>query len=370
MTRRGVTSRAGAHETPAALGYRMPAEWEPHGRTWLAWPHNQSDWPGKAAAIPWVLAEVARQLHQTERVGIVVRSAQEQRSVRRLLERVGVPSGAVDFFRHPTDRSWTRDYLPSFVIRRTSRGRQHLGAVKWRFDGWARYSNYRQDEMAGAAVAARFACRTWEPTYQSRGRSRRVVMEGGAIDVDGEGTALASEQCLLSGRRARNPGLGRAGTEQVFCEHLAARKVLWVSGGLAGDDTSGHVDDFVRFVAPAKIVLSEARDRRDPNHRSLARARERLTGVVDARGRKLEIVALPLPAPLFFGKDRLPASYANFYIANRTVLVPTFNDPADRVALGLLSELFAGRRVVGIHCVDLVLGLGTLPPQDEGLKSA
>lgn len=336
---------------PRELGFRMPAEWERHAATWLAWPHNATDWPVKGLMVQWVFVEMARQLQLGERVRFLVESAADQRAARAALEKSGVDLGRVDFLRIPTDRSWTRDSLPLFV----TRGRE-LAAVKWRFNGWARYRDHAADDAAGFSVAEALGVPLCVP---ADGR-RRVVLEGGAIDVDGEGTLLATEQCLLSGPHARNRELGKAGTERVLSDHLGVNRVLWLPEGIAGDDTSGHVDDFVRFVAPGRVVLCDEPNRKDENHRVLRRARERLAGARDARGRKLEIVSLPMPEPVAFAGQRLPASYANFYIGNAVVLVPTFADPADCRALGILAELFPERRVVGIPCRDLVLGLGTL----------
>jgi len=186
------------------------------------------------------------------------------------------------------------------------------------------------------------------------------VLEGGAIDTDGEGTLLTTEACLLGSERARNPGLDRAGNERFLSDYLCIDKVLWLPGGIAGDDTSGHVDDVARFVAPGRIALGLEQDPEDPNYAFLQAAREYLQGERDARGRRLEVIELPMPAPRYHAGDRLPMTYANFYIANERVLVPTFNDPNDRVALGVLAELFPERQVVGIHCLDLVLGLGAI----------
>jgi agmatine deiminase len=335
--------------TPADLGFRLPAEWEPHAATWIAWPHQRADWPGKADAIVWVFAELVRQITRGERVRILVSGSGAERQARHLLDRSRVDLAAVEFFRARTDRSWTRDYLPLFVVR----GRE-LGAVKWRFDGWARYRNHDQDEAAGQMVAEARARRRFFPVAPVRGRLRRVVLEGGAIDVDGTGTLVTSDPCLVSGPHGRNRGLGRDGVERALVEQLGVSRVLWLGEGIAGDDTSGHVDDFVRFVAPGRVVLCEERRRSDPNTRSLRQARAR----IEEAG--IEIVPLPMPDPVYFGRHRLPASYANFYVANEAVLVPTFNDPRDRIAIGILSDLFPRRRVVGIHCLDLVLGLGTI----------
>ncbi len=341
-------------ETPREAGYRMPAEWHPHAATWLAWPFHRTDWPGKKGAIPWVFAEIARQLQEGERVRLLVRSADEQARAEKVLARAGVSLARVDFVRAATNRSWTRDSLPLFVVAAPG---APLGAVKFRFNGWARYRDHALDDAAGELVARRFAARRWFPVDAG---GRRVVFEGGALDVDGEGTLLATEECLLTGRFARNRELGREGTEAVLRDALGIERVLWLGSGIAGDDTSGHVDDFVRFVRPGVVVLATEPHAADPNHRPLAACREQLEGQRDAQGRRLELVALPMPSAIHYGGLRLPASYANFYVGNEVVLVPTFNDVADREALGILAELFPDRRVVGIHAVDLVLGLGTL----------
>ncbi len=339
----------------------MPAEWEPHAATWLAWPHEVTDWPGKFAAIPWVFAELARVLTRGERVRLIVRGPRDRLAARGALGMSGVNLSRVDFVTAKTDRSWTRDFVPTFV-KRAKRGKRGgaLAAIGWRFNGWSKYKNHHADAKAGAAAATWAGVPLLAPVLTLGRRPYHVVLEGGAIDVDGEGTLLATEECLLDGKQARNPKLGRALTEQVLRDFVGAERVLWLGRGIAGDDTGGHVDDFARFVAPGRIALSLETNGRDPNHRVLSEARERLSGARDARGRRLEIVPLPMPAPVAFKRQRLPASYANFYVANDAVLVPTFDDPQDRVALGVLGELFPEREVVGIHARDLVLGLGTL----------
>jgi agmatine deiminase len=341
--------------TPAALGFRMPAEWEPHAATWLAWPHNARDWPGKFGAIPWAFAEIIRAVAASERVRLVVKDAAHEAAARRALAKAGADLGQLDCFRAATDRGWARDMCPIFVVREKN-GARELGATSWRFNGWAKYPNWRRDDTAKDRILARLGVPTWQPEVGGR----RVVLEGGAIDVDGEGTLLATEECLLSDVQARNPGLGREGSERALRDFLGAERVIWLGDGIAGDDTHGHVDDLARFVRPGVVVLAAEDDPRDANYRALAENRERLEGARDAKGRTLEVVPLPMPAPLHFDGVRLPASYLNFYVTNGAVLVPTFNDAKDRVALGVLAELFPGRRVVGIHAVDLVWGLGTI----------
>jgi agmatine deiminase len=269
---------------------------------------------------------------------------------------VGVDLGRVDFFRVPTDRSWTRDSCPLFV----KNGAGEVAITNWRFNGWAKYANHRRDDAINDRLAQRLKLRQWQPTVSLEGRPWRVVLEGGAIDVNGAGTLLATEECLLDAVQARNPGLPREALEAVLADHLGARKVLWLGRGIAGDDTHGHVDDLARFVDPETVVIAEETDRADANYEPLRENRARLERMTTADGRPLRVRTLPMPRPLLLDGVRLPASYANFYIANAAVLVPTFNDPADRRALDILAGLFPDRTVVGIHAVDLVWGLGTL----------
>jgi agmatine deiminase len=337
--------------TPAALGFRMPAECEPHAATWVAWPHQRGDWPGKFAAIPWVYAEIVRHLALSERVNVVVPPGEDER-VRRILRRSAVDLDRVVLWPLPTDRGWLRDSGPIFVIGPGG----ELAATDWRFNGWAKYDNWRHDDAVPAALQKLHGWRGWQPEHNGR----RVVLEGGSIDVNGAGLLLTTEECLLSGVQERNPGFTRSDYEQVFADYLGVRKVLWLGKGIAGDDTHGHVDDLARFVGPRTVVTVIEADPADPNYGPLCENRERLRGMTDLDGRRLEVVELPMPAPVVFRGQRLPASYANFYVANERVLVPTFNDVRDRRALGLLAELFPDREVVGIHAVDLVWGLGTL----------
>ena len=344
-------------DTPAALGFRMPAEWEPHHATWLGWPHNASDWPGKLAPIPWVYGEIVRALVPGEMARILVNSAQHERQARRVLERGGVDLARVAFFRFPTDRGWTRDFGPLFV-RRTS-PRPELAIARFRFNAWAKYPDWKKDDQIPERVAARLKLRLFRA--RTGGGARDVVLEGGSIDVNGRGTLLTTEECLLDPTvQVRNPGLGRGEIEAVLRDQLGVTNVLWLGHGIAGDDTHGHVDDLCRFVNYRTVVLCRETDPRDANYRALEENRERLQGMRLEDGSKIEVVELPMPAPLHFDGQRLPASYANFYIANAAVLVPTFNDPKDRVALGVLAELIKDRPVIGIHAVDLVWGLGTL----------
>jgi agmatine deiminase len=396
------SSSAHGQAAPAALGYRMPAEWEPHEATWLAWPHERTDWPGKFAPILWVYADIVRHLARVERVRILVQDHSEERAARRILQKSGADLAAVDFFIAPTNRGWTRDFGAIFVKRCGAAGAlapgvilrsaatknlsdsaaidrkilrqahststqndsvESVAATKWRFNAWAKYDDWQKDNAAMNRVLPKLKIPVWEPGY----RGRPVVLEGGSIEVNGVGTLLTTEECLLSPHQARNPGLERADWEAIFRDYLGATNVLWLNRGIAGDDTHGHVDDLARFVNPTTVVTVVESDRSDANYEALqenlARLREMPglpSGMKDQDGRPLRVETLPMPQPVWFDGQRLPASYANFYIANQIVLAPTFSDPHDRAALNTLAALFPDRQVIGIAARDLVLGLGTL----------
>lgn len=347
--------------TPAQLGYRMPAEWEPHEATWIAWPHHREDWPGKFAPVPWVYVEIVRHLSRFERVNIVVDGRRMRDGVTEKLEAHSVDLKQVTFVKARTDRVWLRDSGPTFIVK--DKGQEEgdrVGLVDWRFNAWAKYDDHRHDNRIPRRLARRLGLKRWTPRVECEGASRRVVMEGGAIDVNGRGTLLATEECLLSDVQARNPGVDRLTLERIFADYLAARNVIWLNQGIVGDDTHGHVDDLARFVDPTTVVTVVENNVSDPNYEPLQENLRRLQEARDQDGQALRVVPLPMPTPVLFDNERLPASYANFYIANGIVLVPTFNDSADREALNTLAALFPDREVVGIHAVDLVLGLGTL----------
>ena len=339
-------------KSPAARGFRMPAEWDAHAATWIGWPHNRTDWPGKIVPVQWVYGEIVRKLAMGEQVRIIVGSTAHEAQARRVLARAGVDPSRVEFFRFPTNRGWTRDFGPIFVRRK-----RETAIARFRFNAWAKYKDWQKDARVPEQAARALDCAIFPATLGSR----EVVLEGGSIDVNGRGTILTTEECLLDQQtQARNPGMSRAEIESVFAKFLGATNTLWLGRGIAGDDTHGHVDDLCRFVNPTTVVLCSEDDPADYNYRVLEENRERLEGCRLEDGSKIAVVRLPMPAPLYFNGQRLPASYANFYIANAAVLVPTFNDPNDRVALNTLGALFTDRPVIGIHAVDLVWGLGTL----------
>jgi len=374
----------------------MPAEWEPHEATWLGWPHELTDWPGKFSPIPWAFAEIVRHLTQVERVYLIVEDRTAEVRARAMLEKAGAVIEAVTFFHIPTDRGWMRDSGPIGVVA-TKRGEsaqeaeeislprrqagfdsgprptetvgepearssaqddgsRELALLNFSFNGWAKYDDWKKDARVVAYANRRLKRDVILPEH----KQQRVVLEGGAIDVNGAGTLLTTEECLLSDVQSRNPGFTKFDYAQVFKKYLGVTHVLWLKRGIAGDDTHGHIDDLARFVDARTVVAVSESDRASENYEPLAENLALLREMKNQDGQPLRVETLPMPTPVCFAGQLLPASYANFYIANKIVLVPTFNDPADRVALNTLAELFPEREIVPIYCRDLVLGLGTI----------
>jgi agmatine deiminase len=327
----------------------MPAEWEPHTATWLSWPHKRESWPEKFEPIPGVFVEIVRALSGSESVHVNVNDAAMQAEVEALLAARGVPLDAVRFFRIPTDDAWCRDHGPIFVVR-AARGAPRIGVVDWGYNAWGgKYPPYERDDQVPRRVAEALGLERFAPG---------VILEGGSIDVNGQGALLTTEACLLHPNR--NPHLTRREIERALSDFLGVTRILWLGEGIAGDDTDGHVDDLARFVDPRTVVAAIEEDPAEENYRPLQDNLERLRSMRDAADRPLEVVRLPMPVPAYFQGQRLPASYANFYVANSVVLVPLYDTENDPVALETIRRLFPTRRVVGLDCKDLVWGLGAV----------
>ena len=345
----------------AESGYAMPAEWEPHAATWLAWPHHQADWPGKMETIRWVYGEMARKISPGEILRLLVRHPAEQKLAASYLQRAGCDLKNVEFIIHPTNRGWMRDTGPIFVKRspksKTQSPKSETAIVHFHFNAWAKDNHWRKDRKIPEMAARLLGKNVFHAGFDGR----PFILEGGGIEVNGRGTLLTTEECYLHPTiQVRNPGMTREQYGETFKKYLGVKNTLWLLKGPAGDDTHGHVDDICRFVNRKTLALIRETNPRDINYKPLGENWERVRDFRLEDGSRPEIVPLPMPAPLCFGGRRLPASYANFYIANACVIVPTFNDLNDRVALGVLGELFRDRPVVGIHAVDLVLGSGSL----------
>ena len=361
MTKRSTAKRrsaaplgSGALTMELSLARRMPAEWEKHEATWIAWPHHEPDWPGKLAPIPWVYAEIVRALSESERVEILCHNQAVADNARILIEAHGVKNDPQKYRLHiaPNDRVWLRDSAPTGVYRADG----IVELIDWAFNGWAKYDNYSKDADIGRVIERITGLTRTEAKREDAGE--RLVLEGGGIEVNGNGVMLVTEEWLLTDVQVRNPGMGAQDYEEAFAKYLGVTDTIWLGEGAVGDDTHGHIDDIARFASRETVILAYESDPSDENHVRSVDNLQRLQSA--AKSRSFRIVTIPFPRPITMNGERLPASYANFYIANNTVLVPTFNDPNDRVALNTIADVFPGRIVVGIHAVDLVWGLGTL----------
>jgi agmatine deiminase len=334
-------------QTPRALGFRMPAEWEPQAAVWLSWPHKRASWPRRFRPIPHVYAEIVRQISRREEVRINCAAALQVRA-KRLCTAAGADMSRVMFFDHPTNDAWCRDHGPIFVKNdRTG----EIALTDWAYNAWGdKYPPYDLDNEIPPRIAKALRMRRFV---------NDMILEGGSIDVNGEGLLLTSEQCLLN--ENRNPRLTRAEIEQNLKAWLGVAAILWVGDGIVGDDTDGHIDDITRFYKPDGFVTCVERNRRDPNHKILRANRERLATFRTPAGGRFDVVELPMPKPFGFDGQRVPASYANFLVVNGAVLVPQFRQQKrDAEAREILGHCFRGREIVGVDCHDLIWGLGTL----------
>jgi len=332
--------------------FKLPAEWNNHEATWIGWPYNKSDWPGKFSPIPYVYAEIVKYISSGEKVRIFVQSKEHKLKAEKVLKDCDVSLSKLEFFIKKTDRGWLRDSGPMFV-----KEGNEVVAIDFKFNAWAKYDDYKLDNKIPSFIAQKLNMKREVANH----KGKQVVLEGGAIDSNGKGTIITTEECLLDEKiQTRNPGFTKQDYFEVFKKYFGVSNVIWLGKGIVGDDTHGHIDDLCRFVTDDTVVLVSEENPKDENYTLLKENKERLQNTFLPNGAKLNVVPLPMPSPQVFKGQRLPASYANFYISNYSVLVPTFNDPNDKLALGILSELFPDRKVIGIHSVDLVWGLGTL----------
>jgi agmatine deiminase len=332
--------------------YNLSPEWSPHEATWIGWPDNKSDWPGKFSPIPYVYVEIVKYISRGEIVRIFVQSKEHRRKAEKILKDCDVSLLNVEFFLKKTNRGWLRDSGPMFV-----KESDKVLSLDFKFNGWAKYDDHKLDDKIPSFISNKLNLKKIIAEHNGK----QVVLEGGAIDSNGKGTLITTEECLLDDKvQARNPGFTKQDYFEVFKKYFGVSNVVWLGKGIVGDDTHGHVDDICRFVNENTVVLVSEENSSDGNYNLLSENRERLQNIYLANVSKLNVVHLPMPSPVIYKKQRLPASYANFYISNYAVLVPTFNDSNDKIAIGVLSELFPDRKVIGIHSVDLVWGLGTL----------
>ena len=332
---------------------RFPADWENHQATLLSFPSEGRDWPGKYHAIKWAFVEMIKKITTYEPVIMMVKSDELREKVVVMLEQAHVDQSQVSYIIKDTNRNWMRDSGPA-IVKTSDGGRE---AIQFGFTGWAKYKNHRKDQGIPAVVASHLGI----PLIQAIYNHKLVVLEGGSIDVNGCGTLITTKECLMDPiQQVRNKGFKKEDYENVFREYLGVTNTIWLGEGIEGDDTHGHVDDICRFVNRNTVVAVQEPNTSDPNHHKLEKNLEILWNARLENGEKLNVVTMPMPGRLDFEDLRLPASYVNFLVTNSCVLMPTFNDKNDYKALGILTDLFPNRQVIGINAVDLVWGLGTL----------
>ncbi len=345
-----MSSAAFTPGSPAANGFRMPAEWEPHEATWLSWPHKLESWPGAFDEVPGVFVEIAKHLSRSELVRINVADAEFADGVRSLLRAADVDLSLIRFHFNPTNDAWVRDHGPIYVVNDEPEGQRRRAIIDWDFNAWGgKYPPFDLD----TAIPSRVAAESGEDRHVPG-----IVMEGGSIEVDGQGTLMTTEACLLNPNR--NPHLSKQEIEQKLSDHLGITRFLWLGDGIIGDDTDGHIDDLTRFIDPHTVFTVVEPDTTDDNHQPLQDNLDRLETMRAFDGEPFRVASVPMPGPVFYEGNRLPASYANFYVANRVVLVPTYRHERDLIAMETLQSLYPTREVVGIDCTPLVWGLGAI----------
>ncbi|MDW8436490.1 MAG: agmatine deiminase family protein [Chloroherpetonaceae bacterium] len=339
--------------TPRELGYKLPPEWAHHDATWFSFPHKRETWPDKPLEPIWAtFIEFFRFLAPSEEVHINVLDEKMEFDIREMVAKSGIERDAISnihYHRFPTNDAWCRDHGPMFVLRRNG-DKVEKAVIDWGYNAWGnKYPPFDLDDQIPTRIAEMKHLPVFYPN---------IVLEGGSIDVNGKGCLLTTTSCLLNPNR--NPHLSQAEIETYLKDYLGVTKILWLGDGIAGDDTDGHIDDITRFVAPDVIVTALEDDPADENYEPLKENYERLKTFTDQDGKPFNIITIPMPSPVYEQGQRLPASYANFYIANDVVLAPTYRCPNDAKALEILQKCFPTRRVQGVDCADLIWGLGAI----------
>ncbi len=332
--------------------FRMPAEWEPQKSTWIAWPHNKSDWPGKFEQIPFVFGKIISELSKVQLVNVLVKDKSEKNKAIFFLRILETNIININFIICKTDRAWTRDFLPIFI--KDNNNKKFL--TNWKFNAWAKYKNFKKDNKAYLKVKKFTKIHLINPKY----KSKEIILEGGSIDVNGSGYLLTTKQCLLSKVQQRNKGLSESDYYHIFNKYFGIKKVIWLNKGIHGDDTHGHIDDIARFVEKNKIFIGKENKKKDKNFKNLDENIKIIKRFKNEENKKIKIIYLPMPEPKYIKGIRVPASYLNFYIANKIVLVPIFNDPKDKIVLKIFKKHFKNRKIVPIDCSVLVWGFGTI----------
>ena len=335
--------------------FRMPAEWERQESTLIAWPHNKNDWPGRFENIPDVFAQIISQISKVQKVKILIQHNLVKKNIYPLLRKYKAKLKNIIFITIKTDRVWTRDSGPIYVVNKNKKI-----LLDWKFNAWAKYNNYKYDNAINKKLNKIKNLELIKPKFKIQKKFKDIVLEGGSIDVNGKGTIITTKECLLSKVQQRNPGLKKKDIESIFNKYLGAKNTIWLNKGIAGDDTHGHIDDIARFIDTNKIFLAYEYNKKDKNFKPLNENYKILNISKDQNGKKITIIKLPMPKPIFIEKTRVPASYLNFYIANKVVLVPVFKDKNDKKVLKIFKRNFRNRKIIPIDCLDLIWGFGAI----------
>ena len=331
--------------------YRMPAEWEKQKSTIVAWPHNKNDWPNKFFSIPHLFAEIISKISKYQKVNILIQRKRSIVEVANLLNKFNSKNRNINYLVCKTNRSWTRDSVPTIIKYKNKK----KIFCNWKFNAWAKYKNFKQDEKICQNIKKYINYDIIKPVF----KKKRIVLEGGSIDVNGDGLLLTSKECLLSNVQQRNPGLNRRDYEFIFNKYLGVKKVIWLNKGIVGDDTHGHIDDIARFVSKNRIFLAYENKKKDKNFKNL-NENYNLLKKFNFENVKFKITKIPMPKPIFIDKIRVPATYLNFYIANKIVLLPIFDDPNDKIVINIFRREFKNRKIIPINCRNLIWGFGAI----------
>ena len=337
--------------------FRMPAEWEPQKSVWISWPHNKNDWPGMFEKIPNVVGKIIKYLANHQRIDLLVNTNKIMYEARKKLKRTGCKLSNIKFHKIKTDRLWLRDSGPIFLINKITRKKIMLN---FEFTAWSKYKNFRNDNKINYQISKYLNIKSILPKKINSKKFEKVVMEGGAFDTNGSGSILLTKECLLSSKQERNKGFKKSDYESLFSKYLNTKNFIWLNKGIVGDDTHGHIDDIARFVSKTTIMIADENNKSDKNYKSLKENIKILRKSYDENGKKFKIIKIPMPSPIFIKKTRVPASYLNFFISNKTVLVPIFNVKEDKKVLKIFRKFFTKRKVIAVDCSDLIWGFGAI----------
>ncbi len=337
--------------------FRMPAEWEPQKSVWISWPHNKNDWPGMFEKIPNVVGKIIKYLANHQRIDLLVNTNKIMYEARKKLKRTGCKLSNIKFHKIKTDRLWLRDSGPIFLINKKTRKKIMLN---FKFTAWSKYKNFRNDNKINYQISKYLNIKSILPKKINSKKFEKVVMEGGAFDTNGSGSILLTKECLLSSKQERNKGFRKSDYESLFSNYLNTKNFIWLNKGIVGDDTHGHVDDIARFVSKTTIMIADENNKSEKNYKSLKENIKILRKSYDENGKKFKIIKIPMPSPIFIQKTRVPASYLNFFISNKTVLVPIFNVKEDKKVLKIFRKFFTKRKVIAVDCSDLIWGFGAI----------